>query len=66
MIRQFAVVWLSLFPFALSVGAAYLAWEVLPAIEGVHMVATVLVWIAAFAVGTQIFWKVVGVLAQKQ
>jgi hypothetical protein len=46
--------------------AAYLAWEAFPSIEGLHMAFTVLVWVAAFAVGTQAFWKAVGLLAPKQ
>ena len=57
---------LSLFPLGVSILAAYLAWEAFPSIEGLHMVVTVLVWIAAFAAGTQAFWKAVGLLAQKQ
>ena len=65
MIRQLAVAGLSLLPFGLSIAAAYLAWEAFPSIEAWHMIVTVFVWIGTFAVGTQIFWKAVGVLASK-
>ncbi len=66
MIRQAAVAGLSLFPFGFSIVAAYLAWESFPSIEAWHMIFTVFIWIGAFAVGTQLFWKVVGLLASKQ
>ncbi len=66
MIRQLAVAGLSLFPFGLSITAAFLAWQAFPSIEGWHMIVTVLVWIGTFAAGTQLFWKVVGLLASKQ
>ncbi|MDA4126844.1 MAG: hypothetical protein OK452_06555 [Thaumarchaeota archaeon] len=66
MIRQAAVAGLSLFPFGLSIVLAYLAWEAFPSIEAWHMIVTVFVWIGTFAVGTQLFWKVVDVLASKQ
>ena len=63
MIRQAAVVGLSLIPFGLSVATAYLAWSVFPEIEGWHMIVTVLVWVTAFAAGTQLFWSLVERLA---
>ena len=66
MIRQAAVVGFSLFPLGLSIVAAYTAWSLVGAVEGLRMVATVLVWIASFALGTQVFWKVVGRLAPRQ
>jgi hypothetical protein len=66
LIRQVAVAGLSLFPLGVSIGAAYFAWLVFPSIEGWHIIVTGLVWIAAFAAGTQLFWKVVEVLAPKQ
>jgi len=66
MIRQVVVIGLSLVPFALSSVAAFLAWEVAEALMTVwRMIFVVLVWIPAFAGGTQIFWRVVGLLAQK-
>ncbi|MGD0477826.1 MAG: hypothetical protein ABSB29_06645 [Nitrososphaerales archaeon] len=66
MIRQAAVIGLSLLPFILSSGAAFLAWEFATALETVwRMIFVVLVWIPAFAGGTQLFWKVVGLLALK-
>jgi hypothetical protein len=66
MIRQAAVIGMSLLPFFLSSGAAYLAWEFTVPLEAVwRMVFAVLVWIPAFAGGTQLFWKVVGLLAPK-
>lgn|GEM_PF-530397 len=66
MIRQAAVIGLSLLPFALSSGAAYLAWDFASVLETVwRMIFVVLVWIPAFAGGTQLFWRVVGLLAPK-
>ncbi len=66
MIRQAAVMGLSLFPLGVSIFAAYIAWNLVGSIEGWRMVTTVLVWVAAFAAGTRVFWKGVGVLAPKQ
>jgi hypothetical protein len=66
LIKQAAVAGLSLLPFMLSISAAYFAWYVFPSIEAWHMIVTVLVWIGAFALGTQLFWKVVELLAPKQ
>jgi hypothetical protein len=66
MIRQAAVIGLSLLPFALSSGAAFLAWEAAAGLETVwRMIFIVLVWIPAFAGGTQLFWRVVGLLAPR-
>ena len=66
MIRQAAVIGLSLLPFVLASGAAFLAWEAATAVEAVwRMIFMVLVWIPAFAGGTQLFWKVVGLLSPK-
>jgi hypothetical protein len=66
LIRQAAVAGLSLLPFVLSIAAAYIAWDAFPSIEAWHMIVTVFVWIGTFAVGTQIFWKGVELLASKQ
>ncbi len=64
MSRQAAVVVLSLLPFALSTSLAYLAWGALGSLETLfRMVSMVFVWIAAFAAGAQVFWKIVGRLA---
>ena len=66
MIKQAAVIGLSLLPLVLSSGAAFLAWEAAAALEAVwRMIFIVLVWIPAFAGGTQLFWRVVGLLAPK-
>jgi len=65
LIKQAAVAGLSLLPFGLSVSAAYFAWAIFPSLEAWHMIVTVLVWIVAFAAGTQLFWKVVELLALK-
>ena len=66
MIRQAAVIGLSLLPFILSSGAAFLVWEFATTLETVwRMIFVALVWIPAFAGGTQLFWKVVGLLAPK-
>ena len=67
MIRQVAVIGLSLLPFILSSGAAFLAWEAAAAVDTLwRMILIVLVWIPAFAGGTQLFWRVVGLLAPQQ
>jgi len=60
------VLLLSLLPLSISIAAAYVAWLVVPWVEAFHMIITVLVWVAAFAVGTQLFWKGVELLAAKQ
>jgi len=66
-IRQVAVIGLSLLPFILSSGAAFLAWEAAAAVDTLwRMILIVLVWIPAFAGGTQLFWRVVGLLAPQQ
>ena len=66
LIRQAAVVLLSLMPFAISIGAAEVAWQAITGVATVwRMIAITLVWIGAFAVGTQLFWKVTGALVQK-
>lgn len=64
LIRQAAVVGLALIPFSISCIVAYVAWTVLPWLEGWHMILTVLAWIAAFAAGTQLFWRLVDLLAR--
>jgi hypothetical protein len=66
LIKQAAVAGLSLLPLGVSITTAYLAWYIFPSIEGWHIIVTVLVWIAAFAGGTQLFWKIVELLAPKQ
>ena len=66
MIRQAAVVGLALIPLAISIPAAYAAWLAFPSIEAWHMIVTGFVWVAAFAAGTQIFWKGVERLSPTQ
>jgi len=66
LIRQAAVVFLALLPLAISIPAAYLSWLAFPSVEALHMVVTGLVWVFTFAVGTQLFWKGVELLAQKR
>jgi len=63
MIKQVAVIALSMVPFALSSTLAFVAWEAVNGIEAWRMITTSLTWIAGFAVGTQIFWKGVERLA---
>lgn len=64
--KQLAVIGLSIVPFVVSSVAAFLAWEVATVLETVwRMIFVVLVWIPAFAGGTQLFWRVVGLLAPK-
>ena len=64
--RQVAVIVLSLLPFALSSIVAYLAWDFTEALATVwRMILMVVVWIPAFAGGTQLFWRVVGLLAPR-
>jgi len=54
-------------PFAASILAAYASWEEVAGISTVwRMILMTLVWIAAFAVGTLLFWKAVERLAPKQ
>ena len=65
MIRQAAVVGLSVLPFSISIAVAYFAWVLFPAVEAWHMIATVIAWIVAFAAGTQLFWRIVEQLAPK-
>jgi hypothetical protein len=66
LIRQAAVAVLALLPLAISIPAAYLAWLVFPSIEAWHIIITGLVWVFAFAVGTQLFWKGVELLAPRR
>jgi hypothetical protein len=67
LIKQAAVVMLSIVPFAVSVLFAYATWEAIAWIGTVwRMIAMTAVWIAAFALGTQLFWKVTGLLVPKQ
>ena len=64
LIKQAALVALSLMPFGVSIFYAYAAWTMVTGIATVwRMVAMTLVWIAAFAVGTQLFWKVTDLLS---
>lgn len=64
--RLVAVVALTLMPFAASIVAAYVAWQAITGIATVwRMIGMTLVWIAAFAAGTQLFWKVVERLTPK-
>ena len=65
--KEAAVVLLSLVPFAVSIPLGYAAWETVAGVATVwRMVVMTLVWIAAFAAGTQFFWKVTGLLAPRQ
>jgi hypothetical protein len=58
---------LSLMPFGVSILFAYVAWTTIIGIATVwRMVIMTLVWIAAFAAGTQLFWKVTDLLAPRQ
>jgi hypothetical protein len=66
LIRQAAVIGLSLVPFALSIVVAFLAWEAMNGVEAWRMIATTLTWIVGFAFGTQLFWKGVERLAPKR
>jgi len=64
MMRQVAVLGLSLVPFALSTAIAFIMWELLEPFAALwRLIAIVLVWIAAFAAGTQVFWRVVGLFS---
>lgn len=67
MIKQAALVVLSLMPFGVSILFAYAAWTMVTGIATVwRMVAMTLVWIAAFAASTQLFWKVTDLLSPTQ
>ena len=62
-----AVIFLSLMPFGVSVGFAYVAWEVVSGLGTLfRLVAIALVWIAAFAAGTLVFWKATGLFVPRQ
>jgi hypothetical protein len=66
MIKQAAVVLMSLFPFVAATSAALLAWGTvltLPALW--RLIPLSLVWIVVFAAGTRVFWEVVERLASK-
>ena len=53
-------------PFGVSVMAAYVSWETVTGIMTLwRMIIMTLVWIAAFAGATRLFWKVVESLASK-
>jgi hypothetical protein len=63
LIKQAAVIGLSIVPFAVSSVLAFLAWEAVNGMEGWRMIATAVTWIIGFALGTQLFWKGVERLA---
>ena len=56
---------MALLPLVISIPAAYLAWLAFPSVEAWHMIITGLVWVAAFAGATQLFWKAVEQLAKR-
>ena len=61
------MIFLSLMPFGVSVGFAYVAWQVVSGLGTLfRLVAIALVWIAAFAAGTLVFWKATGLLVPRQ
>ena len=61
------MIFLSLMPFGVSIGFAYVAWQLLVGVSTVFRLITIaLVWIAAFAAGTLVFWKVTGLLVPRQ
>jgi len=66
LIKQMAVIGLSLVPLLISSVLAFLAWEATNGIEAWRMITTTLTWIGGFAIGTQLFWKGVERLASKQ
>ena len=66
MIRQAAVIGLSVIPFVLSSALAFVAWELVNGVEAWRMITTALVWIVAFAAGTQLFWRGVERLTPRQ
>lgn len=63
MMKQAIVLGLSLIPFVFSGAVALATRELLEPVPGLwRLVTIVLVWIVTFALGTQAFWKAVGVL----
>lgn len=61
------MIFLSLMPFGVSIGFAYAAWQLAYGVSTVlRLIAIALVWIAAFAAGTLVFWKVTGLLVPRQ
>jgi hypothetical protein len=64
LIRQAAVVALSVVPFVASSVLAFFTWELVEPLATLwRMIVIFFVWIGAFAVSTQFFWKVTGLLA---
>jgi hypothetical protein len=64
LIRQAAVVGLSVIPFAASSVLAFVAWGLAEPLATLwRMIIIFFVWIGVFAVCTQFFWKVVDLLA---
>jgi hypothetical protein len=64
--RRAAVVFLSLVPFVLSAVTTVAIWDSTWALIDLwRMILAVLGWVAAFALGTRLFWKVVLILAPK-
>ena len=54
-------------PFGAAIGFAYVAWHLAAEVSTVvRLIAITLVWIAAFAAGTLVFWKVTGLLVPRQ
>jgi len=54
-------------PFGVSILFAYGAWITIEGVAAVYrMLVMTLVWIAAFAAGTQLFWKVADLLSPRQ
>ncbi len=64
LVRQAAVVMISLFPFSVSSVAAFALWTSTAGLPDVWRLSIVtLTWVVVFAAGTFAFWKVVGRLA---
>ncbi len=59
MIRELAVVMLSLVPVVLGSVFAYVFWQLSPAFDPLWRASfTVLTWVVGFAIGTRVFWRV--------
>jgi hypothetical protein len=64
MMRQVGVLGLSLIPFTLATVVAFVTWEALEPLAVLwRLIVIVLAWIVAFASGSQVFWKVVGLFS---
>jgi len=62
--KHVLLVVLSLFPFGISATAAFAAWELSEGLDPIpRLVFAVIMWVVAFAAGTQVLWRIAEALA---